>query len=212
MRALTAAGIDLFLLETFTSVREAIVAVKTARAVAPELPVVAEISFDAADKTAEGLSARDAGQALIDAGADFAGANCGLGPPAVLRLIKEMAAVPGIRLVAQPSAGRPTLVQRRVVYQATAEYMADYARRFVEAGAVIVGGCCGTSPRHIGAMRRALDAPAAPSISVTPSPLEEAPPEPSTLRQKLAAGKFVVSVEIDPPRGWRSGGSSRRRA
>ncbi len=200
--ALAAAGVDLLLLETFTSLAEAVLAVRTAREVAPQLPVVAEISFQPGDKTTDGHGAQEAALALRDAGADIVGANCGEGPPAVLRLVKQMAEVEGIRLVAQPSAGRPTLVQRRVVYQVTAEYMADYARRFVEAGVALVGGCCGTSPRHIGAMKRALLAPHTPTITLTqPEPAAQPPPEPRSLRQKLAAGRFVVSVEIDPPRG-----------
>jgi homocysteine S-methyltransferase len=200
IEALAAAGIDLFLLQTFTSLSQATVAVRTAREAAPDLPVIAEISFQADYQTSDGRSAREVAASLREAGADVAGANCGEGPPAVLRLIREMARVPGLKLIAQPSAGPPTLVQRRVVYQVTAEYLADYARRFTEAGAVIVGGCCGTSPRHIGAIRRMLDAP--PSAhGVTAIARPEPPPEPRSLRQKLAAGKFVISVEIDPPRG-----------
>ncbi|HXH21086.1 MAG TPA: bifunctional homocysteine S-methyltransferase/methylenetetrahydrofolate reductase [Dehalococcoidia bacterium] len=200
MRALANAGVDLLLLQTFTSLSEATLAVRTAREVAPDLPVVAEISFGADFKTADGHSGQEAAVALRYAGADVVGANCGEGPAAVLRLVREMADVEGLRLVAQPSAGRPTLVQRRVVYQADAQYMADHARRYVEAGAVIVGGCCGTSPRHIGAMKRALEAPA-PAVSVVAAPETKPAAAPGTLRQKLSAGKFVISVEIDPPKG-----------
>jgi homocysteine S-methyltransferase len=200
MRALAAAGVDLLLLQTFTSLSEATLAVRTAREVAPGLPVVAEISFGADFKTTDGHGAQEAAVALRYAGADVVGPNCGEGPAAVLRLVREMSEVDGLRLVAQPSAGKPTLVQRRVVYQADALYMADYARRFVDAGASIVGGCCGTSPRHIGAMKRALAAPA-PAVSVAAAPEPRLEAAPGTLRQKLAAGQFVVSVEIDPPRG-----------
>ena len=204
MAVLREAGVDLLLLQTFTSLAEATLAVRTAREVAPELPVIAEVSFGPDFKTSDGHGAQEAAAALRYAGADVVGANCGEGPPAVLRLVREMAELrsPGLHLIAQPSAGRPTLVQRRVVYQADAQYMADYARRYVEAGAAIVGGCCGTSPRHIGAMKRALESPAGTvSVSAVPERIEEIPPAPSSLRQKLAAGKFVVSVEIDPPRG-----------
>jgi homocysteine S-methyltransferase len=200
MRALAGAGVDLLLLQTFTSLNEATLAVRTAREVAPGLPVVAEISFDAAGKTADGHGAQESAVALRYAGADVVGANCGEGPAAVLRLVREMSDVDGLRLVAQPSAGKPTLVQRRVVYQADAQYMAGYARRFVEAGASIVGGCCGTSPRHIGAMKRALETPATPVVAAA-APDGSMEAAPGTLRQKLARGEFVVSVEIDPPRG-----------
>jgi methionine synthase I (cobalamin-dependent)/5,10-methylenetetrahydrofolate reductase len=202
MRALHAAGVDLFLLETFTSLAEAVIAVGAAREVAPELPVVAEISFGPDDRTVDGHTAKEAAVALSKAGADVVGANCGEGAPAVLRAVREMAGVPGLRIAAQPNAGRPEIVQRRVVYQVTAEYMADYARRFVEAGASVVGGCCGTAPRHIGAMRKALDVPRSGVIAaVHPQERPPAASEPRTLAQKLATGKFVISVEVDPPRG-----------
>lgn len=202
IEALAAAGVDTLLLQTFTSLTEATLAVRTARRVAPGLPIVAEISFQPDFRTSDGHRAQEAAVALRYAGADVVGANCGEGPPAVLRLIREMSEVEGRRLllIAQPSAGRPTLVQRRVVYQVDAGYMADYARRFVEAGAAIVGGCCGTSPRHIGAMKRALEGPAVPRITAA-APAKEPAAPPTSLRQKLAAGKFVVSVEVDPPRG-----------
>jgi len=202
MKALAEAGADLLILQTFTSLTEAEIAVRAARKVAPALPVIAEISFLASGKTSEGKTPLEAAIALRDAGADLVGANCGEGPPAVLRALREMAKADGVRLIAQPSAGRPLLVQRRVVYAATAEYMAEYARRFVEAGAVVVGGCCGTTPRHIAAMRRSLDAPATRSLAVAPAraPAEPRPPR-NSLKEKLAAGRFIVSVEIDPPKG-----------
>jgi methionine synthase I (cobalamin-dependent)/5,10-methylenetetrahydrofolate reductase len=202
MVVLAAEGVDLFLLQTFTALEEALVAVRAARATAPGVPVVAEMSFIDGRRTFEGLSPAKAGQALREAGADLVGANCGNGPAEVLLAVRELAAVPGLRVIAQPSAGRPLLVQRRVVYQATAEFMAGYARRFLDAGAVIVGGCCGTSPRHIGAMRRAIDAGGA-AVRVLKAPGAEPAgrPAPKSLRAKLAAGRFVVSVEIDPPRG-----------
>jgi methionine synthase I (cobalamin-dependent)/5,10-methylenetetrahydrofolate reductase len=202
MRALAEAGVDVLLLQTFTSLAEATLAVRTAREVAADLPVIAEISFGPDDRTVDGHGAQEAAVALRYAGADVVGANCGEGPSAALRLVRQMAEIDGVRLAAQPSAGRPTLLQRRVVYQVTAGEFADYARRFVDAGAVVIGGCCGTSPRHIGAMKHALESPAPVAVEV-PGPPAEARPvaQPRSLRQKLAAGKFVVSVEIDPPRG-----------
>jgi methionine synthase I (cobalamin-dependent)/5,10-methylenetetrahydrofolate reductase len=202
MRALADAGVDLFLLQTFTSLAEATLAVRTAREVAPALPIVAEVSFGPDDRTADGHGAQEVAVALRYAGADVVGANCGEGPAAALRLVRRMAEIDGVKLAAQPSAGRPTLLQRRVVYQVTAGEFADYARRFVDAGAVIVGGCCGTSPRHIGAMKHALESPAPVAVQLPAGPAEtRTVAEPRSLRQKLAAGKFVVSVEIDPPRG-----------
>jgi methionine synthase / methylenetetrahydrofolate reductase(NADPH) len=202
MKALADAGVDLFILQTFTSLREALIAVSAAVGVAPELPVIAEVSL-IKGATLDGGTPGEAARALSQAGADIVGVNCGDGPAQALRAIKEMAREPGLRLIAQPSAGLPKLVQRRVVYSATTEYMAGHARRLVDAGAAIVGGCCGTSPRHIAAMRRTVLADrVAPALVTLPAPRpEEAKAQPRTFREKLAAGRFVVSVEIDPPRG-----------
>ncbi len=200
IEVLAAESVDLFLLETFTSLKEALIAVKAARRVSPSTPIAAQLSF-LAGKTVEGKAAQEAATALRDAGADLVGANCGEGPAAVLRVVREMAKVAGVKLIARPSAGRPLLVQRRVVYSATAEYLAGYARRFIRAGAVVVGGCCGTSPRHIAALRRVVDEKRAPRIRVVTPPPAEVKATPRTLRDKLAAGRFVISVEVDPPKG-----------
>jgi methionine synthase / methylenetetrahydrofolate reductase(NADPH) len=203
MEALAAAGVDALLLQTFPTLVEALVAVSAATAVSPHLPLIAELTFDANEMTFDGHDARTAARALAAAGADVVGVNCGEGAAQALRVIRQMRKEPGLRLIAQPSAGRPQLVQRRVVYSATTEYMADYARRLVKAGAVIIGGCCGTSPRHIGAMRRAVFTEPNAPLSITPTarPSPDGKATPKTLRQKLAAGRFIVSVEIDPPRG-----------
>jgi homocysteine S-methyltransferase len=204
MSALAAERVDLFILETFTSLDEALSALDAARRVAPDMPVVAELSFQAGGRTSDGHGARKAGEALIEAGADVIGANCGEGPPQALRVLRELALIPGARLVAQPNAGRPTLVQRRVVYTATADYLAGYARRFVRAGALIVGGCCGTSPRHTAAIREALERRVEQQVEVSAGPEPDAVMTPAAaprnLQEKLASGRFIVSVEVDPPR------------
>ncbi|MPZ50095.1 MAG: bifunctional homocysteine S-methyltransferase/methylenetetrahydrofolate reductase [Dehalococcoidia bacterium] len=195
--------VDLLLIETFSSLEEAMIAIAAARKAAPGTPVVVEMSFLVNGRTAEGRGARETGEALIEAGADVIGVNCGEGPPQALRLLKELARIPGARLIAQPNAGKPQLVQRRVVYTATADYIAGYAKRFVRAGALIVGGCCGTSPRHIAAMREALDQKPAPdsvSVEIAPTPLAPEPVVARSFQEKLKTGRFVVSVEVDPPR------------
>ncbi len=199
--ALSSGGVDLSLLQTFTTVKEASLAIAAAKYVSPETPVVAEVSFDSGG-TMDSLAPEAVALRLSDAGADAVGVNCGDGPAQGLRLLREMARVEGLKLVAQPNAGVPKLVKRRVVYTTTAEDLAEYARRFVAEGAAMVGGCCGTSPRHIAAIRRApYETPTQNSVDVVSRGLDAATSEPRSLRDKLAAGRFVVGVELDPPRG-----------
>ena len=199
--ALEAEGVDLFLLQTFTTVSEASLAIAAAKRVSPDTPVVAEMSFDGSDRM-DSLTPDAVAERLKASGADAVGVNCGEGPAHGLRVLREMARIDGLRLVAQPNAGMPRLVKRRVVYTTTAEDLAAYARRYVAAGAVMVGGCCGTSPRHIAAIRRALfEAPVQKSTAVVPGEHEAAVGEPRDLREKLAANRFVIGVELDPPRG-----------
>lgn len=199
--ALAAEGVDLFLLQTFIKVSEACLAIAAAKQVAAATPVIAEVSFNS-DGNLDSLAPETVASRLSAAGADAVGLNCGEGPAHGLRVLKQMARVEGLKLVAQPNAGAPQLVKRRLVYTTTAEDLADYARRFVAAGAAMVGGCCGTSPRHIAAIRRALyQAPTEHNVEVRDTGQVATASEPRDLREKLAAGRFVVGVELDPPRG-----------
>jgi 5-methyltetrahydrofolate--homocysteine methyltransferase len=164
---LDAAGVDLLLIETMTDVAEAQVAVRAARAVTA-LPVVATMTFGRDGRTmaggdpAERVPARRAGVLLAEAGAAAVGANCGEGPAALLPVIERLrAALPALPLVAQPSAGLPRWVRGRPVYDVDPATMAIWACRLVEAGADLVGGCCGSTPDHIRAIRAALGAEAA---------------------------------------------------
>ncbi len=144
---------------------------------------------------------------LHEAGADVIGVNCSGGPAQLLRLLKQMRhAVPSGKFWVKPNAGWPEQVGGRIMYPADPDYFGDYALSFREAGASIVGGCCGTTPQHIAAMRKALDT----SPSIEPSQIavqpedeitEAAQEQPTEFAQKLAAGKFVTAVEMDPPRG-----------
>jgi 5,10-methylenetetrahydrofolate reductase len=145
--------------------------------------------------------------------------NCSVGPAKVLPVISKMietvreaARKPTlVYFSAQPNAGFPEALSGRIFYPSTPEYFGDYARRFVESGVTLVGGCCGTTPNHTGAMRKALDAlaehrtPRAQFPSIEPPHKEErplAPETPTHLQQTLDAGRFIVSVELDPPRGY----------
>ena len=204
--ALCSAGADLIVIETMSDLYEIKEAIRAARENCT-LPVVASVTFTRDDRTLLGDDPGKVARILNEAGADVIGVNCSGGPAQLLRILKAMrTAAPDKRFWVKPNAGWPEQVGGRIMYPADEEYFGEYALSFREAGANVVGGCCGTTPAHIASMRRALDSAAAPApLTVTPLPVEEeamegAQPE-SELAQKLSAGKFVISIEMDPPRG-----------
>lgn len=207
--ALAAAGAHLIVIETLSDLHEAREAVHAARAAAPNLPVVVSVTFTRDDRTLLGDDPAKAARVLTGTGADVIGVNCSGGPAQLLRILKQMRqTAPHMKFWVKPNAGWPEQVGGRIMYPADPDYFGDYALSFREAGANIVGGCCGTTPGHIAAMRKALDAaPALPAVQLQISELPdvseaEGETEPPTqLAQKLAAGKFVIAVEMDPPRG-----------
>ncbi len=206
--ALANAGADLVLLETFSDRMEILEALAAARESAPGLPVITNVTFAQDDRTLLGdLPARIA-RDLQEAGADVIGVNCGGGPSQISRILQLMrAAVPDALCAAVPNAGFPEAVGGRMMYPATAEYFGDYARTFTAVGANIIGGCCGTTPEHIAAMRAALDDTTTPlpEIQVFEVGVEErveVPERPTELSRKLASGQFVVTVEMHPPRSF----------
>jgi 5-methyltetrahydrofolate--homocysteine methyltransferase len=153
--ALAAAGVDLFLIETMTDLAEALAALKAVRARAP-LAVVVTMAFGRDGRTLAGGDPAEAAALLAGAGAAAVGANCGA-PAELLLVIQQMrAALPEMPLVAQPSAGLPRVVDGQPVYDLDPDAMGVWARRLVEAGADLVGGCCGTTPAHIRAIYSAL--------------------------------------------------------
>lgn len=204
--ALCEAGADLIVIETMSDLYEIQEAVRAARQVC-SLPVVASVTFTRDDRTLLGDSPVRVARVLRESGADVIGVNCSGGPAQLLRILKQMRqAAPEAIFWVKPNAGWPEQVGGRIMYPADPDYFGEYALSFRRAGASVVGGCCGTTPRHIAAMRRALDQ--APDLSIAPavlSPLEEEALEPAEqptqLAQKLAAGRFVIAVEMDPPRG-----------
>ena len=206
IKALAGAGADLILIETMSDLFEIQEAVRAAKKVC-KLPVVASMTFTRDDRTVLGDDPAGVAQTLRKAGADVIGVNCSGGPAQLLRILKQMHhAVPDGKFWVKPNAGWPEQVGGRIMYPADPEYFGEYALSFREAGARIVGGCCGTTPQHIAAMRRALDtAPALPAESAAVLPVDEISLEPAEaatqFAQKLAAGKFAISVEVDPPRG-----------
>lgn len=151
-QALVAAGVDALIIETIPDLYEARLAVLACRQVAPDLPLVAQVSFDQEGFLQSGATAGAVPATLSAAGADVVGTNCGTGPQGVLDVIREMASDTDVWLSAQPNAGFPRVVSNRHVYLATPEYMAGVAEQLVRAGANLLGGCCGTTPDHIKAI------------------------------------------------------------
>jgi homocysteine S-methyltransferase len=209
IRALAEGGVDLLMLETMTSLNEVHQAILAAREAAPELPILAMMTIDEEGNTLDGSSPEIAAQKLTEWGADAVGCNCSAGPATVLTAIELMRAATTLPLVAMPNAGMPRAVDGRNIYLCSPEYMASFARKFGQAGVQFVGGCCGTTPSHIRAMRSALRALEArksgpvTSATVTVQNIVMAPPleERSKLGADLVAVKFVALVEIVPPRG-----------
>ena len=207
--ALAESGVDLIAIETMTDLYEVVEALQAAREVAEALPVVASMTFTRDDRTLLGDSPAKVARRMREAGADILGVNCSGGPVQLLRLLRKLrATVPDARFWVKPNAGWPEQVAGRIMYPATPEYFGEYAWAFAEAGADVLGGCCGTTPDHIAAMRAALDAgPPERVLQAGRVPRESAdvparsPEQPSCLSQKLAAGKFALAVEMDPPRG-----------
>ncbi|MHB1960240.1 MAG: bifunctional homocysteine S-methyltransferase/methylenetetrahydrofolate reductase [Acidobacteriaceae bacterium] len=209
IRALAEGGVDLLILETMTSLNEVHQAVLAAREAAPGLPILAMMTIDEEGNTLDGSSPEAAAKKLTEWGADAVGCNCSAGPATILSAIERMRTATTLPLVAMPNAGMPRAVDGRNIYLCSPEYMASFVRKFAHAGVQYVGGCCGTTPSHIRAMRsalRALDArksgPVAAATvtvqnAVTPPPLEQR----SKLGADLVASRFVALVEIVPPRG-----------
>ena len=211
IEALAGSGADLIWIETLSDLHEVAEAVRAAKELT-SLPVTASLTFTRDDRTLLGDSPAQVGEELARLGADVIGVNCSGGPAQVLRILQAIRqAAPGTRLLVKPNAGWPEHVGGRIMYPAGPEYFGEYALAFIEAGASIVGGCCGTTPEHIAAMRAALDAPGAARPHAGTLVAVEAerrddrlPPSdrPTQLAARLAAGEFVAGVEMDPPRGF----------
>jgi methionine synthase / methylenetetrahydrofolate reductase(NADPH) len=211
IEALVEGGVDLLMMETFGYLEELHQAMLAAKDVAPDLPLVVQVTIDEEGNCLDGSDPATFTPRLEDWGADVLGCNCSVGPVAMLDAVERVRALTSLPLAAQPNAGIPRSVEGRNIYLCSPEYMASYARKFVAAGVRIVGGCCGTTPDHIRVMKSALrvgeargkaatahvaGSPAAPAAAPV-QPLQER----SQLGRKLALGEFVTMVEVVPPKG-----------
>ena len=212
--ALLEGGVDLFVLETFSDISELQQAIKAVKELC-DLPIVAQMTIQIDGNTVFGATPESFTAQLDEGGADVIGLNCGVGPAIVLNAIEKMRPVTTRRLSAQPNAGLPRDVQGRQFYMCSPEYMAEYSRRTIQAGARFVGGCCGTTPAHIkwiaDAVRQfsprtqqivvgaevkvALQDLKPPDVIVVPAE------ERSNWARKIARGEFVTTVEVLPPKG-----------
>ncbi|MEZ5315952.1 MAG: bifunctional homocysteine S-methyltransferase/methylenetetrahydrofolate reductase [Vicinamibacterales bacterium] len=207
--ALAEGGADLFILETFRDLSEILAAVRAVRSVSAA-PIVAQVTTEEGGSTLDGTPPETFAPELERSGADVIGVNCSVGPAAMLETVEALARLTRARLSAQPNAGRPRDVDGRNIYLSSPEYMASYAKRFVAAGARLVGGCCGTTPDHIRQIALAVRSTAPGVRVVVPTGLPVSGPqalpaverrEKSTLAASLEDGRFVTIVEVPSPRG-----------
>lgn len=208
MAALNDEGVDLLILETFVYLEELHQAILAAHEVNPKLTVVAQVTIDEDGNCLDGSSPEHYGAQLEAWGADVVGINCSVGPAPMLDALERVRAVTSVPLSAQPNAGMPRAVDGRTIFLSSPEYMASYAEKFVNAGVSLLGGCCGTTPKHIHEMKGRLKRHHIPAPKHAPKPVPvtlpvEPPPtrERSQLGRKIADGEFVVMVEVVPPKG-----------
>lgn len=205
--ALLEGGVDLFMIETISRVDEMVVAIEAVKSVS-DLPIVAQVTFTTEGSTYFGSSPADMVQKILPLNVDVIGANCSVGPQKMLEVIEQLAELGVPYISAQPNAGLPRYYGGRFIYLSSPDYFADYARLFARAGARLIGGCCGTTPEHIKKVASVSSDAAerrgrirvkekAGKVSEPVIPLGGVP---TPFTRKLEKD-FVVSVEIDPPKG-----------
>jgi len=201
--------VDFYILETFSYIEELLIAIEAIRSFSG-LPIVAQLTYSEEGTTYGDVRPTNAAMQLKNKNVQVIGANCTLGPQALLPILQELAAVDGVRVSAMPNAGFPKREGDRIVYpKSSPEYFALFAREAAAHGVRILGGCCGTTPEHIRAiaeavklLRPAKTHPAAPSVQAVAKPVRVAERDPeSKFWKNLQAKKFTVCVEIDPPKG-----------
>ena len=212
--ALLEGGVDLFVLETFSDISELEQAIRAVRELC-DLPIFAQVTIQMDGNTLFGATPDVFTTKLDEWGADVIGLNCGVGPAIVLSAIEKMRPLTSRKLSAQPNAGLPRDVGGRQFYMCSPEYMAEYSRRIIQAGAKFVGGCCGTTPAHIKMIADAIrqfsprtqqvvvgNVAAVPAQDLKPADVTVVPQEErSNWSRKIATGEFVTTVEVLPPKG-----------
>lgn len=205
---LTEGGIDLFIIETFSQIEEILLAIVTAKRIAPGKPIIAQMVFPNKGRTQEGIDALDCVEQLSKAGADVVGCNCGRGVDQTLSTIKRMATFSKkIPLSAFPNAGLPEIVSHRMIYPAQPDYMANRAAEMVRHGVQLIGGCCGTTPAHIHQFRKTLKiGKKLKRVSRNRANLPATHPDHGQFADKnggfldsLPKKEFPIIVELDPP-------------
>ncbi|MGA9116356.1 MAG: bifunctional homocysteine S-methyltransferase/methylenetetrahydrofolate reductase [Bacteroidota bacterium] len=204
-------GVDLVILETFGLLSELLQAIRAVRGLDGGIPLIAQVTVGDDGKLLSGGTLASFAAGIADQGVDAVGMNCSVGPRAMLEALEELRGLTELPIAVQPNAGLPQSIGGRNIYMTSPEYMAEYAKRFIQTGAAIVGGCCGTNPAHIRAIRRAVQAlRPAKRMDVRAADLKVAPPEKaaviersekSRLSAKLVRGEFVTLVELVSPRG-----------
>src|SRR3970040_1281552 len=208
--ALAEGGVDLLIFETFSDLHELTEGVAAAKEVTG-LPIIAQMTFTHEGKTLLGHTPAEIVARLEELGVAVIGANCSVGSQGVLEVMEQMVLVSRTPLSAMPNAGFPAYVSGRIIYFSAPQYMADYARQMVELGVTVVGGCCGTTPEHIQAMRevlRTVESPPPPRLRprvTVPAPPRVPPPSPPPALAARLGRRFVLTVEVLPPRGTQEG-------
>ena len=202
-------GVDLFVLETFSRLEELEQAIQAVREHC-SLPIIAQMTITDDGNSPLGDTPETIVRKLAPYNVDVMGLNCSVGPQIMLESIQKMAQFTKIPLSAQPNAGFPKLVDGRYIYLVSSDYMSKFSKRFINAGVRVLGGCCGTTPEHLKAIKTVvkMQQPAKLFVTATAKKEKQAPEvkpvptaEKTPFARKLAEGKFVVSVEIDPPKG-----------
>jgi len=207
-RALKDGGVDLFILETFTSLTEIEQAIAAVQEIC-DLPIIASMSVREDGNLLYGTRPESFTRSLEGWGVDAIGLNCSVGPHFMLETLETIVKLTNKPISTMPNAGFPRIIEGRSIYLTSAEYMAEYSRRFIQLGVKIIGGCCGTNETHIKLMRKAINSiiphkrPTIVQVSKEMVEKIESIPvaQRSNLGKKLAGGEFVTSVEITPPRG-----------
>ncbi len=204
-------GVDLIIFETFTLVEELVQAIRAAREIKPDIPIIAQVTINEEGNLLSGEPIEKFVEVISEYKPDVIGFNCSVGPKPMLDALEKLRALTDLPISIQPNAGYPVNVGGRNIYMTSPEYIAEYSKRFIQTGACIVGGCCGTNPSHIKAIRRAVQAlQPAKRLDIKVEELKIEQPanvrvyekyEKSRLSNKLLREEFVTLVEIVSPKG-----------